>query len=380
MLFVLVNNNCMKKIALILVLKICCCNLFGQGSVTTGGVKYVLLENVTGAWCQYCPDGAVRQNTILDAYPKVIGTTMHNRDSMAIEDGETVNTTYVTEYPSGLIDRKPGAPNQTIQINRGNWVQNIPPLLVVPPAFDVTMTHAYDINTRVIDVTVTANVLAAQSGNYNVNVFVLEDSVVGPDVRGYNQANTAYNNDPGHPYYQKGDPIIGYVHRHVLRAMLGGPWGTAGVIVNNPPTNGSYQKRYTYTIPAGRDYRKYRLIALVQTNGTSVNDRPIMNAIKAVVTPGTTGIGNLGEALADIEIFPNPAGNSVVVRGVLERPTDVTIALINASGYEVYRKQYHYSSSGFGERIALNGLSGGIYFIKVMTAEGAMTMQKLTVY
>ncbi len=372
----------MKNLILVLAFIHLSTESFCQSNVTTGDIQYVLVENATGAWCQYCPDGAVRLEGILNAYPKTIGSAMHNRDSMEIPDGATVNETYVGQYggyPFGMVNRMPGWKTQMIAMDRGDWLIATTELLPMAPTFEVSMAHSFNAATGMIDITVTAKSLLAQTGNYNINVFVIEDSVIGPNIRGYVQSNTAYNAEPGHPYYQKGDPILNYVHRHVLRAMLGGPWGSSGAITNNPPAGGTYQRSFSYTIPSGRDYRKYRLIGLVQKNSTSINDRPIINAIKAIVTPGTTGISQPREALLDVEIFPNPAMDNVAIKGILDKPGDMNVTIINSAGAIVFEKDYHYKASMFGEAISLTQLSSGVYFIRLNAGEREVVTRKLIV-
>ena len=34
---------------------------YAQNSVTTGGLKYTLMEEITGQWCGFCPDGKPRR-------------------------------------------------------------------------------------------------------------------------------------------------------------------------------------------------------------------------------------------------------------------------------------------------------------------------------
>ena len=56
------------------------------------------------------------------------------------------------------------------------------------------------------------------SGNYFLTVLLVED-VVDQTGTGYDQRN-AYNGAAGHPYYQKGDPVVGYEHTNVVRNVL----------------------------------------------------------------------------------------------------------------------------------------------------------------
>ncbi|MFT5779579.1 MAG: hypothetical protein ACI837_002538 [Crocinitomicaceae bacterium] len=59
---------------------------------------------------------------------------------------------------------------------------------------------------------------------------------------GYDQTNFD-NMTPGHPYEGAGSPIVGFVHKNVLRKYLGGPWWTAGQI----PASVSFGTEASYT-------------------------------------------------------------------------------------------------------------------------------------
>ena len=68
------------------------------------GSKHVLIEEFTGAWCGYCPDGALRLEQIIAATPNTIGVSVHDNDQMAFTDN--IRTFFsVTSYPSGSVDR-----------------------------------------------------------------------------------------------------------------------------------------------------------------------------------------------------------------------------------------------------------------------------------
>jgi hypothetical protein len=50
-------------------------------------IQNVLLEQHTGAWCGWCPDGNVKMDEVIDLYgDQVIGVKFHNNDDMAIPE------------------------------------------------------------------------------------------------------------------------------------------------------------------------------------------------------------------------------------------------------------------------------------------------------
>src|SRR5690606_24296610 len=100
-----------------------------------------------------------------------------------------------------------------------------------------------DPNTKTASITLeTVFVDYVEEGDLRVVLYVIEDSVTGFGS-GYNQQN-AYNNQVGHPYYGKGNPIFGFVHRHVLRDVYSknDVWGAelTWPVTLNSPTLTSY--------------------------------------------------------------------------------------------------------------------------------------------
>jgi len=75
---------------------------------TNAQIKNVLLEQHTGAWCGWCPDGTVVMDEILDLYgDQVIGVKIHCGDAMEIfEHFIIADALGLRGFPTGSIDRK----------------------------------------------------------------------------------------------------------------------------------------------------------------------------------------------------------------------------------------------------------------------------------
>ena len=363
----------MKKRCLSFAAMLATTALFAQSHVATSGQKYVLLEEFTGCWCGYCPDGDLKLENVLDSTTHVIGVSIHSADGMEIPDGATIILNCITGFPTGLIDRTPGGPNNGLEIDRHDWQAEMPGRLAVAPDFDITMDHGYNVTTRELTVTVTAKALKDLTGDYNFNVYMLQDSVTGPDNNQWSQ-NNYYNNDPSSPFYGAGGSIDGFVHRHVVQAMLGSTWGTTGVITTNPGNNSTFSQTYTYTIPAGDDYTNHRLVGMVMKNNpTDSSARPIMNAVQAKVTPGTLGIADVSTVLGGVTLFPNPATNSTAVQVLLDKPATLAIRITDVAG----RKVYHTAATAVaGEQhitIPTVGFANGLYSVQVTTGSSVAT-------
>ena len=78
-----------------------------QTHISTNGKKYTLVEEATGNWCGYCPDGAqVIEQTIEPNYPRTIIASWHNGDAMQLTgDPFCSGSGYITGFPLGTVNR-----------------------------------------------------------------------------------------------------------------------------------------------------------------------------------------------------------------------------------------------------------------------------------
>ncbi len=387
----------MKRVLSISLTALFATSAFAQSSVNTNGSRYSVLEDVTGAWCQFCPDGTVYQNNVMAANPKVIGVALHNNDKMSFADGNAImaSPNLVCGYPGGLIDRKnfptsyggSGCTKNT-SVNRSYWAQVTSAQTAETPKWDIKMNHGYNATTREVKVMIIAKSLVAQTGSFNLNVWVIEDHVKGPNVTGYNQVNY-YNTQSGHAYYNAGNPIVAFDHRHVERAYLGGVEGTSGIIANNPAAGQSYQYTYTYTLPTTYDAAttgapnvntaNIYLVGMVMVKSTDKMQREILNAVQAKLTPGALAANDV-PAIHGLELFPNPAQNFITVRGILDQANqNVKVQIINGIGQVVAAYDYQTGGSIFGETINTESLINGVYRMVLTTEDGRNTSQSFVI-
>lgn len=246
--------------------------------------KHTVLEVHTGAWCQFCPDGTVRMEEVAATVPNAIVVTIHSSDAMEIPDGTAVSNAFIGGYPSGTVDRFKFDDQSDVEVNRGIWLSKTTERAahVVPVAVSIPMT-AFDEATRTLDVEVRAEFLASVDGDLRLNCWVVEDTVVGTGS-GYDQVNF-YDTQPGHPFYGAGNPIVGFEHDRVVRSMLGGPWGTAGVIPGAAGAGEIYSTTYSYVIPADQYVHRMTVVGTVSFYDADTQQRHILNAVQSVAVP-----------------------------------------------------------------------------------------------
>jgi hypothetical protein len=212
--------------------------------------KNVVLEELTGIHCGYCPDGHKRANDIAIANPgRVVLVNIHagsyatpgaGEPDLRTTDGTTLNTFFnPTGYPAGSVQRRPHSSDMTrISTGRGNWAAQATTVLAEPSPVNLAMNATIDAATRVVTVTVEAFYTSpfAAGTNHFLNVGILQNNFEGPQSN-YGPYNTGAILPNGN-----------YLHQHIFRGFIntGGTWGES----INAASTGVITKTYTYTLPA----------------------------------------------------------------------------------------------------------------------------------
>lgn len=342
---------------------------------TTSAPRTVLLEEFTGAWCGSCINGPVVMDEIHELYPdNVVMVSIHKSDAMEFNDGITsgFNTPY---WPSGMIDRtlKPGD-EWEFKLD-WEWQDVVEEHFTRYTPAEVSMEHTYNPETRELTMTLTADYVDLASGDMRFITMVVEDSLVG-EGEGWDQVNY-YNEIPGHPYYGAGNPVIGFVHNHVLRAVPSGAFGNSGVIPAQVSVSDSYSETISYTLPDGFNESKISLIGFLAYYGDEIGSREVLNAVTLDLhEEGTVGLNDI-KNIRNFTIFPNPSTGLVNIMFDLNADIDPEILISDAWGKQVAvinekailiegRQQYSYDTSE---------LESGLYFVSVMTEGIAYTKQ-----
>ena len=368
---------------------------FGQYKVTTGGQKYTLLEEATGPGCGYCPDGAQDIEQSIDTMKHAVIASWHGAyydgTSMVVTGDPFCNGTgYITGFPESTIDRYPFGGSAIGQSRP--WEGYVSSRNALPPNFDVSMKciYAHHLSTDTaradsamvsLTVTVTAKALSAQTGTWNMNVFITEDSIssapAGFQQHSYLNASTSACN--GQPCWFTGLgsvlPAASYSHMNVVRAVLATGGSVFGdLALTNPAANATFSKTYTYNFDSTKFNPRYmKVIGLVQAPGpaNTSTGNPIENVIEARVrwmprSISATGVTEMEKAMIDVALYPNPAKNRVIVKGILSEPTETTIEIVNSIGQVVTTRKFPAGGSLFTESIDINELSNGNYFMNII--------------
>lgn len=329
--------------------------------------KNVLLEEFTTAPCQFCPDGAVIVEQILASNPAVIAVGEHacfGTDAMTIPEASTYCAAFGSAAPTANIDRVLFDGETEVAHGRGTWAANASSQSMLNTPVSVALSGSFNPTTLSTTVNVDANFVDyGLPGDLRVTLFVVEDSVTGTGS-GYNQVNF-YNTQAGHPYAGAGNPIVGFVHKHVLRDVYpaNDAWGQAGVVPMNPQPNGTYSQNFTFNMNSSWKQKDISLVAFVSYYNTDASKREVLNVEEIKLNNLITGITEVESNEVNLSIFPNPTEGLSTVSFSLQNTENVTMELRDITG-KLIKTVNHGRLAAGKHRLELNtsDVVNGIYF------------------
>jgi len=220
--------------------------------VYVGYVQKVLVEDYTGTWCGYCPRLAYNLEDAETQSDDVFGVAVHNGDAMTYEFEAQLRAQFgINSFPSGRI-------NRTVI-----WSEMVGQILNLR---GINRDLGLGITTSLSGTTISVDVKVAYNNEMNNNklvIYLLEDGLV------YSQVNYM-NNDSSSPWYQAGNPIVGFTHNNVLRKAFTDVFGDT---IPNAVAGDEYTGTYTLAVPASvQDTSKLEIVAFVVDNtNTAIN-------------------------------------------------------------------------------------------------------------
>lgn len=373
--------------------------LFALGTQAQTPVKKVLLEEFTTASCGNCPMMSKKVGEWHEANKDhSIIMVIHEGSGVDAMSSNTSKTIFNAMRPSG------GWFAPAMMINRGvypstngeaylscykSWDVTTSPgidsiatrLISEPAAMSVDIMGAYNPTTRTLDATVNVKFVSAlPSGDWRINLFLVEDSVIGyPGLgpfKGWDQhcydAQWAKTNYPG---MFDGTSIIGYPHRHVMRQALLGEWGKSGVIPAIPVVGTLYTATTSIPVDTAFQEKHLSLIAFVSSYGANKTDKYILNANTVEVTNAfSTGTSIVTTPDHRFSIYPNPAQGILNLNFEADRKEQIQLQFTDLEGRTVGNLiQQNVAPGVNSSSISLDGLARGIYILTLKTADGTAT-------
>ncbi len=362
--------------------------------------KKILLEEYTSAVCGWCPDAATNLSSVVSTNTSVVAVAIHTNDQMSTPYGTTLATDYITSVPAATIDQYYFPANDSLSVISANWNTYITQRKTMNVPATVTLTGiSYNDTTKQIDATVSTTFVGDVHGDYRLNLYIKENNVYGPPGdftdNGWNQYNFSYN-VPSSPYYQKGnatDPnfVMGgndFKHQNVIDFMVGGPYGTAGIIPSTGgTTNQTYSQSFSYAMPlllAG-EFRynadNIYLVGILTEYNIDTKQRTVLNVTETKLTTNPEAIVGIKDLRKDdlkVSVFPNPTSDVCHLNYTLAEPQTVKVSLYNTLGELVYIETLSAAAGNTTHTLNLNSLPQGNYSVVISFKNNSVT-KKITI-
>ena len=334
--------------------------------------RNVLIEELTGRKCEYCPWGQYFVNQIIKENPgKVFTVNIHKQSSLSpttypnlnTAEGGDIATAFNTTgaLPRAMVNR---SKEEAVGLNtiQNYWNSMSLEQLAQVAECNIAGTVSIDTDARLAKITVEVYYTGdSKAENNYLTVLMMQDSIMG------DQVGADYNSE---------QVIEGqYCHMHVLRDVVTSTWGdeiaptTAGTLIT---------KTYEYSIPAKIgspngvevDLNNIHFLAFVAENNASGSmSMPILNVCKLKHVEDNVSVKETVET--SVNIYPNP------VKDVLTIATDNVkqVVMYNSLGQVV--KTVRCDDRNIS--INVSDLENGMYFVNIVDNEGNVATNKVSV-
>ena len=343
------------------------------------GTKRVLVEEGTGAWCGYCPDGALKLKEILhNNQGDVIGVAHHNRDGMDFTAGNAINSAFASGYPTGYVDRVFFEEYGGVGFSRSYWATEVAKRLNEKTPLNISISNVnYNEGTRELDFDVAVDFVDYAYGDLRITAMLTENYITGTGSD-YDQKNY-YNTTSGHELFGLGNPIVGYVHNHVSREFLSDTWGdklesASGAVMFNK--GATYNLDFSTTLDNNWDAGHMQIIVFVSHYNSDENKREVLNVVETGYFT-TSSVDENTNVLKVGEVYPNPCQSLGRISFSLEKTSQVSLSVYNSMGQLVQANTARNFASGeHAIYIATEELVSGSYFV-VLNIDGVNYTRKM---
>lgn len=338
-------------------------------------VKKVVVEDYTGTWCGWCPEGTVVLEHLEAANPdNMFAIGNHNGDPLQVPEGAAIDAgLQISSYPSGSVDRFLFSGQQKIGLNRGLWQSKFNERAATAAIASVSFSNL-DINnaTRTFKGTVNVQFVSLPTAGVplSLQVYVLEDSI--PAIGNVAQGNYSSSIQGG------ASPLTNWSHNHTLRDALGGNWGWEDAIPANPQVGITYSKQFEFVMPANMLARNLHFLAFVAYNGTVANNQKEIINSEQVYAQSFGPLSLKTFAKKELSIFPNPVSNTgqVNLSYDLSKSGEITLNVYDFTGKLVATPYKGYEIAGnhmLNFSAAKHSLAAGMYYLQLSAGDEIFT-------
>lgn len=343
--------------------------IFAQ-QIDAQAVKKVLIEKHTSANCGNCPRATEQLKELTANNPNVIWITHHVKwvggDAMYFSELDAYFSDFAAgSAPRASFDRVLFDNATNVAVGPNTWEDRLNTQLAEPAYANILIDGSY-VN-QTLNLTVQTNFeTIPEAGDIRLTVFAVEDVVTGSG-NGYDQSNYD-NNNSSSPLYGLGNPIVGYEHLNVTRAIISDVWGTPANIPETPVVGEYYNKQFSYDFPAGTDMNNMRIVAVLHYHDDNdVGKRNIINA-EAVSTSELVGIEH--PDTPTLSTYPNPFSDQTYIQ-INDLPTPTELRAYTMTGQSV---SLDYTIDNQGITIRNNNLASGTYLFQIVNTDDNITI------
>lgn len=323
--------------------------------------KRVVVEEATGMWCGYCPEGIVAMETMQERYPdKFIGIAVHVDDKMTVEGYGNVMS-FPSGAPTAWIDRADYCESlltpvtvegkHTYTTLRGGLESMYLDRMARQALADVDILVAEngEEQGRGVDVSVKSRfAVKFDDRDFRIALVMTEDNVWEP---GYYQTNYHSGRDELLGGFESLPPKIvsDFSFNHVARAFYDDWRGIEGSLPASPDPGVEYTYETRWKVPENVSFSNARVVAMIVDASTG----EIMNANRCE-------IGNLSVDAADAGKAISISVREGVVTAACEG--DFSMAVYSLDGM----RMAEVSGNGFA---TVGNLLQGIYVVRLSSGE-----------
>jgi hypothetical protein len=339
--------------------------------------KIVVGEEATGTWCQWCPRGAVFMDMFAAEYNGFwAGVAVHNGDPMTVTDYDAGIGGLIGGYPSALVDR-------VGDVDPSQMSSDFFTRLQTAPKGVLTNGATWDPATRILNVSVSTEMMQATTGAYKVACVLTEDGVTGTGS-GYNQSN-AYaggNNGimGGFESLPSPVPAAQMVYDHVARAIAPSFAGQTGVIAATTAVGDNYTANFSFTLPSTWDETQMHIVGMLIDPQGQIDNAGYTN-INEAVQNGYVGLNELIGAInleQMLTIAPNPATDFANITLHIPTTAPVSVRVLDAKGGILQARQFGSLQGDFEIGLNTSNYAPGLYIVE-MQMNGQRVQKKLVI-
>lgn len=330
--------------------------------------RKVVLEEGTGTWCGYCPQGILAIEHIEELYPdNFIAIGVHQGDAMA---NDYINYLGLSAFPSGFVNR--GSVSYPLKEESGDYtfeaeesfLSDVKKALSELTTVEIHASGEF-IKADSMQIQITSNVRFAMNEenlDYRITYALLEDDVKGSQSNYLSTFTNPIFGEWGKGGIYGSSTVKNYMFQDVARGIFPSFAGTKGSIPSSVVMDENYSHTQVIEVPTKvAKKRNLSVVAMVVNNKKG----EIMNATKIGGFQISAGVeSSISENQTQVAL----EGSELVIYG---NATYLTVT--NMAGYMVK------SQPVTSPRINVADLMPGVYIVTTTAENGQKSVSKINV-